>query len=63
MTFLAGDGTGLGRDYTVFATVTGKVHFEHQTKTRSASGSRPSRPQRETASPSAEPLADDHRRA
>ena len=29
MTFLAGEGTGLGRDYTVFATVTGKVHFEH----------------------------------
>jgi len=32
MTFLSGSGTGLGRDYTVFATVTGKVHFEHQTK-------------------------------
>jgi len=30
MTFLAGPGTGLGRDYTVFATVTGHVHFEHQ---------------------------------
>ena len=29
MTFLAGPGTGLGRDYTVFATVTGRVHFEH----------------------------------
>ena len=29
MTFLAGTGTGLGRDYTVFATVTGKVKFEH----------------------------------
>ncbi len=29
MTFLAGDGTGLGRDYTVFATVTGRVHYEH----------------------------------
>ncbi|MFV2062452.1 MAG: 50S ribosomal protein L27 [Chloroflexota bacterium] len=29
MTFLAGSGTGLGRDYTVFATVTGRVHFEH----------------------------------
>mgnify|MGYP001820256702 FL=1 len=29
MTFLAGPGTGLGRDYTVFATVDGRVHFEH----------------------------------
>ncbi len=29
MTFLAGDGTGLGRDYTVFATVHGRVKFEH----------------------------------
>ena len=32
MTFLAGPGTGLGRDYTVFATTTGKVRFEHATK-------------------------------
>ena len=32
MTFLAGTGTGLGRDYTVFATVTGRVRFEHQTR-------------------------------
>ena len=30
MTFLAGTGTGLGRDYTVFATVTGHVKFEHE---------------------------------
>lgn len=30
MTFLAGPGTGLGKDYTVFATVTGRVKFEHQ---------------------------------
>lgn len=30
MTFLAGEGTGLGRDYTIFATVTGRVRFEHQ---------------------------------
>ena len=29
MTFLAGTGTQLGRDYTVFATTTGKVRFEH----------------------------------
>ena len=33
-TFLAGTGTGLGRDYTVFATVTGHVRFEHATKTK-----------------------------
>jgi large subunit ribosomal protein L27 len=32
MTFIAGSGTGLGRDYTVFATVTGHVRFEHQTR-------------------------------
>src|SRR5665811_915001 len=25
-------GTGLGRDYTVFATVEGRVRFEHQTR-------------------------------
>jgi len=30
MTFLAGTGTGLGRDFTVFATVTGRVRFEHE---------------------------------
>ena len=34
MTFLAGTGTGLGKDYTVFATLTGKVRFEHATKTK-----------------------------
>ena len=32
MTFVAGTGTGLGRDYTVFATVEGRVRFEHQTR-------------------------------
>jgi large subunit ribosomal protein L27 len=32
MTFLAGKGTGLGGDYTVFATVPGKVKFEHATR-------------------------------
>jgi large subunit ribosomal protein L27 len=32
MTFLAGPGTGLGRDYTVFATVTGRVRYEHATR-------------------------------
>ena len=29
MTFLAGPGTDLGRDFTLFATVDGRVHFEH----------------------------------
>jgi len=33
-TFLSGTGTGLGRDYTVFATMTGRVKFEHATKTK-----------------------------
>ena len=33
-TFLAGPGTGLGHDYTVFATLTGRVRFEHATKTK-----------------------------
>jgi len=32
MTFLSGTGTGLGRDYTVFATVTGHVKFENARK-------------------------------
>ena len=31
-TFLAGTGTGLGHDYTVFATVEGRVRFEHARK-------------------------------
>jgi large subunit ribosomal protein L27 len=34
MTFLAGTGTGLGRDYTVFATVAGHVRFDHATRTK-----------------------------
>ncbi|HUP82903.1 MAG TPA: 50S ribosomal protein L27 [Candidatus Limnocylindria bacterium] len=29
MTFLAGAGAGLGKDYTVFATTDGRVKFEH----------------------------------
>ena len=29
MTFLAGRGAALGRDYTVFATVAGRVRFEY----------------------------------
>ena len=34
MTFSAGPGTGLGKDYTVFATVDGTVKFEHSTKSK-----------------------------
>jgi large subunit ribosomal protein L27 len=34
MTFLAGSGTGLGHDYTVFATVNGHVKFENATKSK-----------------------------
>ncbi len=33
-TFLAGTGTDIGRDYTVFATVTGHVRFEYATKSK-----------------------------
>ena len=32
MTFISGSGTGLGKDYTVFATIPGRVRFEHQTR-------------------------------
>jgi large subunit ribosomal protein L27 len=32
MTFLAGNGAGLGHDYTVFATTTGRVKFDHATR-------------------------------
>jgi large subunit ribosomal protein L27 len=34
MTFISGSGTGLGHDYTVFATVDGHVRFEHATKNK-----------------------------
>jgi large subunit ribosomal protein L27 len=34
MTFLAGSGAGLGHDYTVFATVPGRVKFEHATRAK-----------------------------
>ena len=40
MTFLSGPGTGLGKDYTVFATVTGRVKFEHATGYKSADNMR-----------------------
>jgi large subunit ribosomal protein L27 len=32
MTFVAGAGTGLGHDYTVFATIPGRVRFEHKAR-------------------------------
>jgi large subunit ribosomal protein L27 len=34
MTFLSGIGTGLGRDYTIFAITPGRVRFEHQTRSK-----------------------------
>ncbi len=34
MTFLSGKGTGLGTDYKVYATITGKVKFEHATRSK-----------------------------
>ena len=34
MTFLAGPGTDLGGDYTLFATTAGNVKFEFATKTK-----------------------------
>jgi len=34
MTFLAGPGTDLGGDYTLFATAAGRVHFEQATKSK-----------------------------
>ena len=32
MTFAWGEGTGLGHDYTIFATVYGHVKFDHKTR-------------------------------
>ena len=34
MTFIAGTGTRLAHDYTVFATSPGRVRFDHQTKAK-----------------------------
>jgi large subunit ribosomal protein L27 len=34
MTFLAGRGAGLGTDYTVFATIGGRVRFEHASRSK-----------------------------
>jgi len=32
MNFVAGEGAGLGRDYTIFAMVEGRVRFDHKTR-------------------------------
>jgi large subunit ribosomal protein L27 len=32
MTFKAGENAGLGKDYTIYAKITGRVRFEHETK-------------------------------
>jgi large subunit ribosomal protein L27 len=34
MTFVAGEGAGLGHDYTIFATVDGRVKFDHQRRAK-----------------------------
>ena len=34
MTFIAGTGTRLAHDYTVFAIAPGRVRFDHQTRTK-----------------------------
>jgi large subunit ribosomal protein L27 len=34
MTFKAGEGAGLGHDYTIFAKVDGRVRFEHETRAK-----------------------------
>jgi large subunit ribosomal protein L27 len=41
MTFLAGDGAGLGKDYTVFATVPGRVKFEYARRDKKRISIRP----------------------
>jgi len=33
-TFAAGRGVGLGSDYTIYATVTGRVKFDHASRTK-----------------------------
>jgi large subunit ribosomal protein L27 len=71
-TFLAGTGTGLGRDYTVFATTDGRVRFEHATKSKkrirviaadevaatAIARSAPEKPARKAAAPQVEAFAD-----
>ena len=71
-TFLAGTGTGLGRDYTVFATTAGRVRFEHATKSKkrirviaadevaaaAIASSAPQKPARKAAAPKVEAAAE-----
>jgi large subunit ribosomal protein L27 len=71
-TFLAGTGTGLGRDYTVFATMDGRVRFEHATKSKkrirviaadeaaaaAIASAAPEKPARKAAAPKVEASAD-----
>ena len=67
MTFLAGPGTGLGHDYTVFATITGKVKFEHADQAQEAHPRRAGSGRGSLAGRgrgvAPEPIAGDHRRA
>ncbi|MDA8236973.1 MAG: 50S ribosomal protein L27 [Chloroflexi bacterium] len=58
MTFLSGSGTGLGRDYTVFATVTGRVRFEHQTRTKKRVRVEPAAPEAVAAAEATPPAAE-----
>jgi large subunit ribosomal protein L27 len=51
MTFLAGSGTGLGHDYTVFATVTGRVKFDHAARSKKRVRVLPAAAQAETTVP------------
>jgi large subunit ribosomal protein L27 len=55
MTFLSGDGTGLGRDYTVFATIPGRVRFEHQARDKKRIRVEAEAPATTTGAPSASP--------
>ena len=65
MTFQAGEGAGLGRDYTVFATRDGHVKFEHATRDQEArpGRSRSRNPPRHRPRRSTQNQRDDHRRA
>ena len=53
MTFIAGSGTQLARDYTVFATLTGHVKFDHEKRTKKRI--RIEAPAAETAAPAPAP--------
>ena len=57
-TFLAGSGAGLGHDYTVFATVTGHVRFQHATKSRKRISVVPVAAVKSTVTPATETATD-----